>query len=540
MKRTLLALVLVAAAGCSKDPSEQSAAQRFSGDRIKADVAYLADDRLEGRLTGSPGYDIAAKYVSDRFADLGLKPGNDGSWYQQVPFVEARRRQGAPSYIRIGEQEFANGGDVVMNANGAFPDQSIDADAVFVGYGIEGPEIGSNDYAGLDVKGKIAVALYPFPKGAPSEAAAHMLNEKAAMAKKHGAIGLLTIHTPLREKVVKWELMGRRADQPDIKWIGDDGKPRYPGPNLPVVGTLGPKAAEALFDGAPTSLAQLYAEMDKEGAKPKGFPLAKKLHIERHSTTRRIQSPNVLGVLEGSDPKLKNEYIVLSAHLDHLGRIKAENGDDIANGAMDNAMGISTMLEVARAFAKDGKRPKRSILFAALTAEEQGLLGAEYLATHPVVGDGKVVGLVNLDMPIVTYDFQDVVAYGADHSTISKTVARAIASEGIKLSPDPAPEQTSFVRTDHYPFVKQGVPAVSLDLGPAGSGAKATEDFIANHYHRVSDDMKLSFDWAAAAKFAKINYLIARQLADAADPPLWYKDDYFGEQFAKGAPKAPR
>ena len=540
MKRMLLALMLMAVAGCSKGPSDQPADGQFSGDRIKADVAFLADDKLEGRFTGSPGYDMAAKYVADRFTELGLTPGNNGSWYQQVDFAEAKRKQGAPSFIRIGDQEFPNGGDLVMTPNSAFPDQSIDADAVFVGYGIDGPEIGANDYEGVDVKGKIAVALYPFPKGAPSETAAHLLNEKAVMAKKHGAIGLLTIHTPLREKVVKWALMGRRADQPDVKWIGEDGQPRYAGPNLPITATLGPKAAEALFEGAPTSLAQIYAEMDKEGAKPKGFPLAKRLHIERHSDVRRMQSPNVLGILEGSDPKLKNEYIVLSAHLDHLGRIKAENGDDIANGAMDNAMGISTMLEVARALTKDGKRPKRSILFAALTAEEQGLLGAEYLAMHPVIGAGKVVGLVNLDMPIVTYDFQDVVAYGADHSTISATVARAIAKEGIKLSPDPAPEQVSFVRTDHYPFVKQGVPAVSLEPGPAGPGAKASETFISNNYHRVSDDMKLPFDWAAAAKFARINYLIALELANAADPPRWYAGDYFGDQFAKGATKAAR
>ena len=539
MRHALFIALMLAVAGCTKT-SDRPADADASADRIKADVAYLADDRLEGRFTGSPGYDMAAKYVADRFTELGLTPGNNGSWYQQISFAEANRKQGAPSFIRIGDQEFPNGGDLVMTPNSAFPDQSIDADAVFVGYGIDGPEIGANDYAGVDVKGKIAVALYPFPKGAPSETAAHLLNEKAAMAKKHGAIGLLTIHTPLREKVVKWALMGQRADRPDVKWIGDDGQPRYPGPNLPITATLGPKAAEALFQGAPTSLAQIYAEMDKEGAKPKGFPLAKRLHIERHSDVRRMQSPNVLGILEGSDPKLKNEYIVLSAHLDHLGRVKAENGDDIANGAMDNAMGISTMLEVARALTKDGKRPKRSILFAALTAEEQGLLGAEYLAMHPVVGAGKVVGLVNLDMPIVTYDFQDVVAYGADHSTISAAVARAITKEGIKLSPDPAPEQVSFVRTDHYPFVKQGVPAVSLEPGPAGSGAKAAETFIANNYHRVSDDMKLPFNWAAAAKFARINYLIALELADAADPPRWYQGDYFGDQFAKGAAKAAR
>lgn len=539
MKRLLLVAALLIVGACSGNAAKDAAQPQFSAERIKADVAYLADDKLEGRYTGSPGYDTAARYVAQQFAKLGLKPGSSGSWYQQVPFVKAERRNGAPSYIRIGEREFVNGGDIVMYPNGAFPDQSIDAEAVFVGYGIDGPEIGSNDYDGVDVRGKIAVALYPFPKGSPSETAAHLLNEKAAMAKKHGAIGLLSIHTPVREKVLTWERMRPRADQPDVKWVGDDGRPRYPGPNLPFVGFLGPKAADALFEGS-TPLAQIYAEMDKEGAKPKGFPLAKKLHIERHSTVRRMQSPNVLGVLEGSDPKLKDEYIVISAHLDHIGLIKPENGDRIANGAMDNAMGVAVMLEAARALANSPTKPKRSILFAAVTAEEEGLLGAEYLAKHPVVGNGKVVGVVNMDMPIVTYDFEDVVAYGAEHSTISSAIAKAIASEGIKLTPDPAPEQVSFVRSDHYAFVKEGVPAISLDLGPSGPGAKATEDFIKNHYHRVSDDMKLPFNWAAAAKFARINYLIAKELADNADPPMWYRGDYFGEQFAKGAPKGAR
>ena len=539
MKRLMIAATLVIA-GCSGQNNQQASAPEFSGDRIKADVAFLADDKLEGRYTGSPGNLIAAKYVADRFAKLGLTPGNNGSWFQEVPFAKAERRKDAPSFVRIGDTQFTNGVDLVMYPNSAFPDQSFDAEAVFVGYGIDGPEIGANDYEGIDVRGKVAVALYPFPKGAPSEAAAHMLNEKAAMAKKHGAIGLLSIHTPMREKVIKWELMGRRADEPDVKWVGEDGKPRYPGPNLPMTATIGPKAAEALFEGAPTPLSAIYAEMEKVGAKPKGFPLGKRLHFERHNNVTRMQSPNVLGVLEGSDPTLKSEYIVLSAHLDHLGRVKAENGDDIANGAMDNAMGVATMLEVARAFTKEGKRPKRSILFAALTAEEEGLLGAEYLAQHPVVKGNKVVGLVNLDMPIVTYDFEDVVAYGADHSTISQTVARVAKAEGLKLSPDPAPEEVSFVRSDHYPFVVQGIPAVSFDLGPAGPGAKATEDFLANHYHRVSDDMKLPFNWAAAARFAQINYLVARDLADGAAEPRWYKGDYFGDQFAKRAVKAAR
>ena len=513
---------------------------QFSGDRIKSDVAFLADDKLEGRYIGSPGHETAARYVAAEFAALGLKPGNHGSWYQQIPFAEAERKVGAPSGVTIGGQQFANGVDVSLYPNSAFSDQRIDADVVFVGYGLDAPEIGSNDYAGLDVRGKVVIALWGYPNGAPSEVGAHLLYEKARMAKNHGAAGLLQLFTPVYELITSWNSIADRANQKDVKWVGADGKPNYPGPNLPLTGYLGPKAAAKLFAGSPTPLAWLLAATQQDGARPKGFPLNQKLRVERHSLARRVQSPNVIGILPGSDPKLRDEYIVISAHLDHIGRIKSENGDSIANGAMDNAMGVATMLEAARAFVESGTVPKRSIMFVALTGEEEGLLGSEYLAMHPVVAAGKVVGAVNLDMPIVTYDFQDMVAYGADHSTIGKAVADAIASQSIKLSPDPAPEQVSFVRSDHYSFVKAGVPAVSLDLGPAGPGAKATEDFVTNHYHRVSDDMKLPFNWGAAAKFALVNYLIARKLADDKDPPRWYKGDYFGARFAKDAPKAAR
>jgi hypothetical protein len=540
MIRKILTIAFAVFASAACNNAKTTTGPDFSGDRIKADVAYLADDKLEGRYTGSPGYMTAAHYVADRFAKLGLTPGNNGSWYQQIAFAQATRRAGAPSALQIGSQRFANGVDVSLYPNSAFPDQKLSGDAVFVGYGLEDPAIGADDYAGLDVRGKIAVALWGFPIGAPGEIAAHLNSEKASIAKKHGAIGLLSIYTPMLGKVLSWDEVRARADKPDLKWIGADGKPNYPGLNLPITGYIGPKAAEALFERSATPLSAILAATAQKGAKPRGFALNKRLTVERHSDVQRLNSPNVVAILRGSDPKLRDEYIVLSAHLDHLGRVKPVNGDDIANGAMDNAMGIATMLEAARAFASSPVKPKRSILFAAVTAEEEGLLGSEYLAKHPVVGAGKVVGVVNLDMPIATYDFQDVVAYGAEHSTIAQAVAKAIRSEGVKLSPDPAPEQVIFVRSDHYPFVKEGVPAISLDLGPAGPGAKATEEFITKHYHDVSDDMRLPFNWGAAAKFARINYLIAKQLADSAEPPLWYRGDYFGDAFAKGAQKAAR
>jgi Zn-dependent M28 family amino/carboxypeptidase len=275
--------------------------------------------------------------------------------------------------------------------------------------------------------------------------------------------------------------------------------------------------------------------------KPKGFAIPGKLTIERHSQLEKVSSPNVLAVLPGSDPALANEVVVLMAHLDHDGVIeKTPGADKIMNGAMDNAAGTATMLEVARAFAQNGVRPKRTILFAAVTAEEDGLLGAEYLAKNPVTGAGKVVAVVNLDMPLLTYDFTDINAFGAEHSTLGPVVAAAAAKAGVTVSPDPMPEESVFTRSDHYKFVVEGVPAVFLATGWAGPGKDKWADFLKNRYHQVTDQADETFDWNAGAKFARINYLIARDIADAPQAPRWYQGNFFGSTFAKNAPKAPR
>jgi len=256
--------------------------------------------------------------------------------------------------------------------------------------------------------------------------------------------------------------------------------------------------------------------------------------------THTYKVPNVIGILPGSDPVLKDEYVVLSAHLDHIGVDPRPGRDKIYNGAMDNAAGVATMLEAARAFTSSGKPPRRSILFVALAAEEEGLLGSAFLARNPVIGSGRVVADVNLDMPILLYDFQDVVAFGAEHSTLGPIVAAAGAKMGVTLSPDPMPEENLFVRSDHYSFVKAGVPSVFLVTGFKNGGEKAFRAFLRTHYHQVSDDVSLPFDWEAGAKFAKLNYLIAREIADGDTAPQWYDRDPFGERFAPKAPKAPR
>lgn len=512
------------------------AAPTFSPDRIKSDVAFLADDLLEGRDSGTRGYDIAALFVAQRFAALGLQPAKGDGWYQMVPLQESNL--GKPDAIlKIGDTRFSNMADVVIGPSAFEPSQAVTAPVVFVGFGLHSPDRGIDDYAGLDVRGKFVATLSGFPKGMASDVGAHLASEKARVAAEHGAIGTINILTPTALKVASWDLRKHYATGPSFTWIGQDGKPHTSAPGIRASAALNVPVQRALFAGAPKSLDSVLAEAEREGGNPKGFALAQSATVTRTSTSRRIYSPNVIGILPGSDPVLRNEYVVMMGHLDHDGVDPTLKGDQIYNGAMDNAAGVATMLEAARALV-EGPRPKRSILFAAVTAEEDGLLGAEYLAKNPVVGNGKVVGVVNLDMPVLTYDFKSLIAFGAEQSTLGKVVATEAAKDGVRLIPDPEPEQSTFTRSDHYNFVKEGVPSVFLATGEGDKGLGNFADFAANHYHKPSDDMNLPINWQAGAKFARINYLIALDIANAPEAPRWYSNSFFGNTFAKDAPKA--
>jgi Zn-dependent M28 family amino/carboxypeptidase len=244
-------------------------------------------------------------------------------------------------------------------------------------------------------------------------------------------------------------------------------------------------------------------------------------------------------VLPGTDPALANEYVLLMGHLDHVGVGQGE-GDQIHNGALDNATGIATLLEVARQMSQAGHRPRRPILFAAVTAEEKGLLGAEYLAHNPVVGNGRVVGVVNLDMPVLLYNFTDVIAFGAEHSTLGPIVQRAGARMNVALSPDPLPQEGLFTRSDHYRFVQRGIPSVFLMTGFAGEGQQRFTEFLRTNYHSPRDDISQPINWQAGARFAQINYLIASEIANAPEAPRWYRDSFFGSTFAPNAQRAER
>jgi Zn-dependent M28 family amino/carboxypeptidase len=528
-------------------PAQTTDVPTFSADAIRAHVAFLADDLLKGRDTGSEGHEIAARYVASQFAQLGLKPaGDQGSWYQRIAFQKTER---APTRATLtvtgpaGARTFTHGGDVLVGLNAAEPHMDVTAPLVFVGFGLENARLGLDDYAGLDVRGKIVVTLRGYPKGLPSEEGAHLSATKAVVAQAHGAVGMLSIGTLQSMKARSWPRMVQMANAPGFTWVSPEGRPFDQAPAIRATASLNDPAAQAVFAGAPTTIAAIRKTADKAGGKPKGFALGTSVTIKADSVSQRVTSPNVVAILPGSDPMLKDQYVVLSAHLDHIGvsPVKPDepvDKDRINNGALDNGAGIATMLEVARAMAQSADKPRRSIIFLASTGEEKGLLGADYYARHPSVPIRQIVGNVDLDMPLLLYPFTDLIAFGADHSTLGPIVAKAVAPMGVTLSPDPMPQETIFVRSDHYMFVKQGVPAVFLATGYANGGEKAWGTFLGEAYHRPGDDMAQAIDWQAGARFAEANYRIARAIADADAPPRWFDKDFFGDLFAPQAEKA--
>ena len=519
--------------GASEAPTET-----ITPATMRAHVEFLASDALEGRETGTRGYDVAAEYVAARFRAAGMQPVSDKGWFQQVPFV-ANLVDEKTARFGVDGQSFVIRQDVLFGPARVAGTEAAQGDVVFAGYGIDDPNNGQNDYKGLDVKGKIVAILSGFPKGMPSDIGAHYGRSKAKMAEGRGAIGVITIRTLERERTRPWARETEGPQHPTMSWAQADGSMFVEAPTIRFSVTLGEKAAGALFAGARKPLNAILAEADMAGGRPKGFALKPVAKIERTTSSAKISSPNVIGMIPGSDPALANEYVLLMAHLDHNGVDATKSGDKIYNGAMDNASGTAALLEAARVLAS-GPRPKRPVLFAAVTAEERGLLGSDYLARNPVVVDGRVVSVVNLDMPVLLYDFQDVIAFGAEHSTMGSAVARAATSQGVALSPDPMPAEGLFTRSDHFSFVKQGVPSVFLMTGFKNGGDKQFQDFLKTHYHKVSDDLALPIDWNAAAKFAQLNSAIAAEIANAPNVPAWYADSFFGKTFAPDATKAPR
>jgi hypothetical protein len=516
----------------------ETPAVTFSPERFRSHVEFLADDLLEGRETGTRGYDIAARYVASQFRAYGLEPGgHDGSWFQPVTLQRTTRAGNSSLTISGpgGDRQFAHADNVLLGVSPHETSLDVSAPLVFVGFGLEDKRLGLDDYRGLDVKGAIVVALRGFPKGLPSEEGAHVNARKARMAQRHGAIGMFIVGTRESEKAFPWKRSLESAHDPDFTWVGTDGKPHDEAPAIRAYARLNGPAADALFAGSKRTREAIREEADRPEGMPRGFALKTRARLQSAATWSRLSSANVIAILRGGDAAMADDYVTLLAHLDHLG---IKDGK-IHNGALDNAAGIATLLEVARA-AATGPRPKRSMLFLASTGEEKGLLGADYFARNPTVPIGRIVGNVGLDMPLLLYPFTDVIAFGANHSSLGKMVSEAVAPMNLELSPDPMPEQGVFTRSDHYALVKRGVPAVFLVTGMANGGKQVWADFLGGNYHRPGDNLSQSIDWTAGARFAEANYRITRGMADSKTPPLWYSGDYFGDSLAPGAARATR
>jgi len=500
---------------------------------MRAHVGFLASDEMKGREAGTPEYDIAARYVAAQFETMGLKPaGAKDSYIQPVPLVTFRPAEMGSVTLMRGAAKTALefGVDYLPGSTPLAPELVKEAPLVFVGFGVVARQFKRDDYSGLDVKGKIVVLLTGAPSSLPTEERAHYGNivSKREFAAKRGAIGIILVDTPTREKVLAFATRARNWRYLGATWAHSDGTPYYPGGTAPVLASFSLAGAAKLFANLPGGADAVFAASEGKAGNPKRLALPMTARVSLNTEINRVMSGNVAGLLEGSDPALKEQVVVLSAHLDHTGICPEVNGDKICNGAMDNAMGIASMIEVAHGFKHLKAKPKRSILFLAVTAEEKGLVGADYFAQNPTLPKANLVGNVNLDMPVVTYDFVDAVAFGAERSSIGPAVARAGASMGIALVPDPQPEEGFFTRSDHYRFVQQGIPAVFLKTGPGGDGTVANATFRKTHYHQPSDDMNLPIKWAAATRFVALNLAVARDLADAPERPRWNKGDFFG------------
>lgn len=523
--------------GAEYDTKEEKNSNKAIKNALRAHIEFLADDLLKGRATGSVEYEIAAKYVASHFKQFGLKPGgNNNSWFQSVPIIKSTLIESEAQFIlhsANSSTEFSYPQQFLSGASAISVKDEVTAELVFIGYGIVSKELDHDDYAGLDVKGKIVVILAGNPATLPSEEAAHLSSgaEKARHAAEHGAVAMITLHTPQRNEVLSYERILSHTGSASFRWKNKEGG--VFGNHIGLKGSayLPIETGIKIFDAAGYNLNKIFALLENDVV-PAGFAMDMTVTLKRKSSQEQIRSSNIIGILEGSDPTLKNEYVVYSGHLDHLG-IGGDGEDNINNGALDNASGIAIMLETARRFSQ-GERPKRSIMFIAVTGEEKGLLGSNYFAHYPTVPVSSMVAVINLDMPVILYPFADVIAFGAQHSTLAGFVKAAAAKHKVKLSPDPMPEQAVFVRSDHYSFVKQGVPSIFLVTGFESKNPEINgNEFFSKHYHQPSDDISLPIDYEAGLTFTKINFTIGQSIANSPLRPRWNEGNYFGRAFSK-------
>ena len=549
-KRLLVSLLLVltvsfgsAQSGFSDFPPNELL-QRITAEGLRAHMAFLADDLLEGRGTGTRGYQLAANYVRAQFEEMGLKPaGVGGSYFQNVRFrkIELLRdksslvvkpKNGSTRTLTI-EKDYVMGGDPLS------ADTTAEGQVVFVGFGVSAPEFKYDDYEGIDVRGKIVAALYGAPPKMPSAPGAHFSSteQKLRMAAEHGAIAYISIWAGKTEQRTPFSEYVRFTRGPALRWLDEKGLPDGAEPSIRGAARISSSTAALLFEGAAKSWKD--ALQAAENSQHQAFPLTTSVAMHIVSRYSEAESPNVAAVLPGSDPQLRNEYVSFTAHLDHLGIGDPVKGDSIYNGAADNASGTSALLEMARAFSGLHPAPRRSLLFIAVTGEEEGLLGSDYYAQNPTVPVTQIVANINMDEVSFLYDFKDIVPLGGEHSSLGAVADDVSRHMGLTVSPDPLPAEVYFVRSDQYSFILQGVPALYIEEGlqtvnPNLDGKKMQFDWEVQRYHQPSDDINQPLDFNATVKCTRVDLAVGYEVAQQTERPHWNAGDFFNK-FTKPA-----
>ncbi|CAN1569281.1 M28_like_PA domain containing protein [Spirosomataceae bacterium] len=506
--------------------------------KIKAHVAYLASDALLGRKPGKPGYQMAVDYVIKEYKSMGILPaGENGGYTQKVVLRNSKLVKGKTS-LNFAQNDGSSkkltlGEDYLFYAN---PERAIvdfNAPLVFVGSGIDAPELGFNDYKNIDVKGKICVILQKSPDNVPANVKLHLRYPSTYQdyALKHGAVGVLLCN--YENNTARFKVGANLSIQGgSTVAIKPDGKltpsANYMGGNIQVAGSITVDVLKDLMKANGLNLEEIWKGLEKGNYVSQNLKTTASGIYE--SVYSDIESYNVIGKIEGTDKKLNKEYVIHSAHLDHLGVGKAIEGDSIYNGAHDNASGVAAALEIARTYSQLPVKPKRSILFLMCTAEEMGLLGSAYFANNPTVPKKDIVVDVNTDMPTFLAQLESIAPLGAEHSTLDDITKKAANLLNLSIESDPEPTEGRFVRSDQYSFVKAGIPALHVKFGHINSNKNLAEDvkkWRAAHYHRPSDQIENGFVWSASRKYAQVNFLISYMAAQDKKRVAWKKDDFF-------------
>ena len=529
MKKSIL-LLLVALAAYAQ-------LQEISGERIRAHVKFLASDLLEGRGVGTRGGELAAAYLATQFALIGARPaGDDGTYFQKVPLVGVQAQPNAQlSASAAGRTLTFRWLDEFVGANyRQHPLEEFEAEAVFIGHGIVAPEYQWDDYKNTDVRGKIVVLFTNEPpSNDPKFFGGRALTYygrwtyKFEQAARAGALAALIIHTD--------QTAGYGWDVVRNSWSGEENLVRLaPDRNeLAFAGWLTQQAGDKLLGLAGRSVAEMLKASESRSFKP--VPLGIRLRGRIESKIRDIVTANVAAIIPGSDPALREEAVIFSAHWDHLGIGAPVGGDSIYNGAVDNATGCAILLEIARLWASLEPKPPRSALFLAVTAEEGGLRGSEYYAQHPIIPPGKTAVALNVDAIFPFGRTRDVVVNGAERTTFWPQVQEIAARMGLIIRPDPRPEQGNFYRSDHFPFAKAGIPAFTVDEGdqyvgkPDDYGAKMFAEFNAKHYHQPSDEYRDDWDMSSMEQIGRFVFLLGQSAAHLEKLPTWNTGDEFLE-----------